>query len=91
MTDLHDKEKGKTFQDFMDDLLCKQENPYDKLKDAKPYHKFRNLAALVNGEMHEQMKGAKFYEENKHDLWRIIDMTVAAVLYVQSQIKEESL
>lgn len=86
----NDWEKVKTFGDFIDELFCKQNNPYEPIKDASPYHRYRNLCALVNNEIHEKMKGDRFYEENKHELWRVVENTVAATLYIQSQIKDKS-
>jgi len=83
-------EKVKTFGDFIDELLCKQNNPYEPVKDAKPYYRYRNLCALVNNEMNEKMKGNRFYEENKRELWKVMENTIAATLYIQTQIKDKS-
>lgn len=77
-------EEKKTFNEFIDELLCKQANPYDILKDPKPYQKYKNIDVLVQNEIFDRLKDMKWFQEYRPDIQRVVSLAVAATLYVQS-------
>lgn len=74
----------KDYKKFIDDMLCKQDNPFDYPKDPIPYQTYRRDSALIIDELHEKLKGSRLYQENKHEIWDIIKQAIMLHLYIQS-------
>lgn len=79
---------NKTFQEFVDELMCKQTDPYDSLKDARPYHTYNAIENFVSNDIYEEMKGSRWYQEHRSNIEVIIANAIVRTLYYQELAKE---
>lgn len=73
---------------FVDELLCKQDNPYDQPKDPRPYQRFRHIRSIVQDRIYNKYKGEKWFQEYRPEVIGAVVEAIVTVLYLQSLEKD---